>query len=136
MGAAFSVVEQRPGYATVLGGPPEDVVFIGIVVHPQETYVEFPITDAAYKLGATNAAASSWAAIIEGIWALDWVVGVQWSQIVNPSNQLVSVLIVTVSSTSGDSTANTTINFVAGAPQEHPAQIAALHNTLDTTEDL
>lgn len=136
MATSFTVVSQQPGFDTINGAPPQDVVFIGIVTKPSGTYIEFPISEAAYNAGAVDAAAIGWATIIETVWTEDWVVGVQWTQVVNPSNQLVSSLIISVTSTSGNSTATLTVPITQLGPKLHQPQITALHDQLDAVEAL
>lgn len=136
MADSFTVVTQYPGFDSLNGAPPQDVVFIGISTLPHGTYIEFPISEAAYKAGAVNAAAIGWATIIETVWTEDWVVGVQWTQVVNPSNQLVSSLIITVTSSSGNSTATLTVPITQLGPKLHQPQITALHDQLDAAEAL
>jgi len=132
----YTVVTQYPGIDVLGGTQTQDVVFVGINTVPHDTYIEFPIPQAGYDSHLVAAAALGWATIVETVWSEEWVAGVQWTQLVNDSNQLVSALIITVTSTSGNSTATLTVPIVSLGPKLHQAQITALHDQLDATESL
>lgn len=136
MATSFQVVTQYPGIDTLGGTQTQDVVFVGITTVPNGTYIEFPVPASVYSSGVVDAAAIGWATIIETVWTEDWVIGVQWTQVVSPSNQLVSSLIITVGSTSGNSSATLTVPISQLGPKLHQAQITALHDSLDATEGL
>lgn len=132
----FTVVTQYPGIDVLGGSQTQDVVFVGINTVPNGTYIEFPVLQSVYSAGVVEAAALGWATIIESVWAEKWVAGVQWTQVVNKANQLVSSVIITVESSSGNSTAQLTVPISQLGPQLHQPQITALHNQLDDAEGL
>jgi hypothetical protein len=136
MAATWNVVTQYQGIDTLGGTKTVDVVFVGITTVPHGTYIEFPIDRSVYSPGVVGGAADTYAGIIEAIWREAWVDGVQWTQTVNASNQLQSALIITVRSSSGNSTASfqTTIQNIG--PQLDTQQIDALHAELDAVEHL
>jgi hypothetical protein len=134
MATNYVVVTQYPGIDVIGGSQTQDVVFVGINTVPHDTYIEFPVIQSVYSAGIVKAAAIGWAQIIEAVWDEDWVVGVQWTQVVNASNQLVSSVIITVTSSSGNSTAQLTVPISQLGPQLHQPQITALHGQLDDAE--
>jgi hypothetical protein len=136
MATSFTVVTQYPGIDVLGGTQSQDVVFVGITTIPSGTYIEFPVPQSVYAANVVNAAAIGWATIVETVWTEDWVIGVQWTQLVNPSNQLESALIITVGSTSGDSSAQLTVAIDKLGPKLQQGQITALHDQLDAAEGL
>lgn len=136
MATSFTVVTQYPGIDVLGGTQTQDVVFVGIDTVPHGTYIEFPVPQSVYSSEVVNAAAIGWATIIETVWSEDWVVGVQWTQVVNAANQLVPSVIITVTSTSGNSAGQLTVPFSQLGPKLHQPQITALHDELDATEGL
>jgi hypothetical protein len=135
MASNYSIVTQYPGIDSIGGNYTEDVVFIGFTTVPHGTYMEIPVEQTGYTASVAQLAASSWANLVEEVWSHDWVVGVQWSQIVDASNLLQSIVIVTVSSTSGNSTANTNLNVNNLAADVYGSTLEDLHNELDTAEN-
>lgn len=134
MASNYSIVTQYPGIDTLGGTRTQDVVFIGFVTQPNGTYAEAPVTAQDYTATAAALTAESWANAIEEVWLHPFVVGVQWTQIVNPSNQLVPSVIVTVSSTSGESQAQLTLPMAKLPANAYGPQIEALHEQLDAAE--
>lgn len=134
MAENFTVVTQYPGIDVIGGSQTQDVVFVGINTVPHGTYIEFPVIASVYSASIVEAAALGWATIIETVWGESWVVGVQWTQVVNASNQLVSSVIITVTSSSGNSSATMTVPIQSLGPKLHQPQITALHNQLDAAE--
>lgn len=136
MATSFSVVTQYPGIDVLGGTQTQDVVFVGINTIPNGTYIEFPVPQSVYSSGVVNAAAIGWATIIETVWTEEWVAGVQWTQVVNAANQLVSSVVITVTSSSGNSAGQLTVAISQLGPKLHQPQITALHDELDASEAL
>ena len=132
----YTVITQYPGIDVIGGTQTQDVIFVGITTIPNGTYIEFPIAQKGFAADFVAGAAVGWATIVETVWTLPWVVGVQWTQIVNQSNQLVSSLVITVTSTSGNSAGQLTVPIVSLGPKLHGPQIVALHDQLDAAEAL
>ena len=136
MATSFKVVTQYPGIDVLGGTQTQDVIFVGINTIPNSTYIEFPVPASVYSSGVVNAAAIGWATIIETVWTEEWVAGVQWTQVVNAANQLVSSVIITVASSSGNSAGQLTVAIDQLGPKLHQAQITALHDERDAAEAL
>ena len=136
MAATYTVVTTYPGLDTAGGTQTTDVVFVGITTKPHGTYVEFAIPQKGYAADLVAGAAVGWADIAETLWSLPYVVGVQWSQQVNPSNLLEVAWIITVSSTSGLSSGQITIANNDLGPGLGKTRIANLNEQLDETEAL
>jgi hypothetical protein len=132
----YAIVTQYPGIDSLGGTQTQDVIFVGINARPgtaQETYVEFPVPTNQYP-ALVEATALGWAAIVQGIWSNEWVVGLQWTQLVNASNNLVTAWIIAVTSTTGNSTGTVTIENHALGPSTGGDKADALHDDLDSVE--
>lgn len=135
MADTFTVVTQYPTVEYLGGSKTQDVMAIGIVTKPSGIYTEFRVPQSIYSHSIVNATALGYANIYETAAGLDWVEGVQWSQV--PSNgQLADQITFTVVSTSGNSSAQLSVLVLKLGPQLHQPQITALHNQLDAAEDL
>lgn len=136
MADTFTVVAQYAGLDTLGGTQTQEVTFVGITTKPHGTYVEFPVAQSVYSKEIVNAAAIGWASIAEDLWATPNVVGVQQTQVVNPSNQLVYSWIISVQSDTGDSWSTITIANNDLGPQLGHDRIEALNAQLTATENL
>lgn len=136
MAATYDVVVQYPGLDVIGGTQVQDVIFVGITTKPHGTYLEFPIPVSVYNATQVDDYAIGYSGTVEFIWSLTYVVGVQWTQVVNASNQLQSSYIVTVESTSGNSTGTVTLALAQLAPSIEDPLIAAMHDHLDAVEAL
>ncbi len=136
MADTFDVVAQRPTTQFIGGTQTKDVIAVGIVTKPSSIYVEFLIPRTGYAASVVNAAALGYATIYETVAALPGVAGVQWAQDQNDAGYLVDVTVITVASTSGDSTATLTVQTPLLGPQLHEPQIIALRKQLDAAEKL
>lgn len=136
MADTFTVTNQYPGLLSLGGTQTQDVVYVGITTIPSGIYVEFPVPASPYSSSVVNAAALGWATIAETLNRQAHVAGVQWTQLVNDANQLVPAWIITVSSSSGSSAAQLTIENSALGPKLASDRIKALHDQLDATEGL
>lgn len=136
MADTYNVVTQYPGIDSLGGSQTQEVVFVGITTVPHGTYLEFPIPQAAYSATQVKDYSIGFSETVEAVWNNEWVVGVQWAQQVNPSNQLESVLLITVTSSSGNSSAVLTLPESKWAPSFWNPQIDSLHTELDDSEGL
>jgi hypothetical protein len=134
MAAQYTIVTQYPGIDVLGGTQTQDVVYIGFVTIPNGTYAEAPVNALGYSATTVALTAESWANAIEEVWDHPFVVGVQWTEVVNQSNQLVPSVIVTVSSSSGDSAAQVTIPMAKLPANAYGGQIDNLHSQLDAAE--
>lgn len=136
MAETFDVVGQRPTTEFLGGSETRAAVSIGIRTKPSGIYVEFLVPRSVYSTEIVNAAALGWATIYETVAALPWVVGVEWSEVPQPSGQLGQTVTITVESTSGNSTDSMDVLVTKLGPQLHKPQINALHAKLDAIEAL
>ena len=134
MATQYQIVTQYPGIDVVGGNLTQDVVFIGFLTQPHGTYVEAPVIADGYSSTTVGLTAASWSNAVEEVWGHPFVVGVQWVQVVNSSNQLEASVIVTVASSSGNSQANVTIPMAKLPANAYGDQIASLHGELDAAE--
>lgn len=130
----FTVQTQYPGLLALGGTQTQDVVFVGISTIPHGTYLEFPLDAKIYSSKLVKSEGTGWATIVELVWDEPNVVGVQWAQSVNKSNQLQQELIVTVQSSSGNSAAQLTVPYSQLAPDRYKPMIEHLHAELDAGE--
>ena len=136
MAADFQVVTQYPGLLAIGGTQTQNVVFVGITTSPSGIYVEFPVIQSVYSASVVDAAALGWATIAETLAKQPYVSGVQWTQIINPANQYVPAWVITVSSSSGNSAGQITIENQQLGPKLDATAIAHLHDELDKAEAL
>lgn len=136
MADIFDVVAQYPTTQFIGGTQTQEVVAVGIVTKPSGIYVEFLVPQKGYSANVVDAAALGQATIFETVASLPAVAGVQWAQTQNAAGYLVEVVIITVASTSGNSSAQLTVPVVQLGPQLHKAQILALRKQLDDAENL
>lgn len=136
MADTFTVVTQNPGLDTVGGQQTQDVVFVGITTKPHGTFVEFPIPQAVYSAQQVNDYSIGFSETVEAVWANQWVTGVEWSQRVNPSNLLESVLTITVTSSTQNSSSNIVLPESQWAPSFWNPLINNLHDELEAAENL
>jgi len=134
MAANFTVTTQYPGLLQVGVTQTQEVVFVGITTIPHGTYLEFPLPQVGYNAAEVHQQATGWATVFELVWDEPYVTGVQWIQQVNPSNQLENAVVVTVSSTSGNSANQLTLPYAKLNPHDYQPLIHNLHTTLDDVE--
>lgn len=129
--ANYEPAGQYPGFASVNGATPEDVVFVGILTVPHGTYVEFPVAQSVYASpGVVKAAAEGWATIAESLWSQPNVIGLQQTELVNKSNQLVYAWIISVQGSDDSDWATLTIANNDLGPKLGLDRINALHAAL------
>lgn len=131
---AYTFVTQYGGYASVNGATPESVTFVEVLSHPHQTAVTFPVADSAYSAGVVKAAAEGWVTIAETLWEQPNVIGVQQTEIVNASNQLVYAWIISVQGSNDSSWRTLTIANNDLGPQLGLDRINAVHAELVAVE--
>lgn len=135
MAENFTIVSTRPNTQLLGGTQVQQGISVGFVTIPNGVYAEAFVSQQSGIANIAKAAAMSYATILETLFTLDWVVGVSWSQRVNPSNLLIDQVTITVSSTSGNSTDLLTVDISQLGPKLHEPQIDALHEQLDELEE-
>jgi hypothetical protein len=136
MAATFQVVAQYPTLEFLGGTRTQQVMTVGIQTKPSGIYVEFRLPKLIYDDQHVNAAAIGWATIFETIATEDWVGGVEWAQRPTAGGQLQDVAVITVVSSSGNSSDTLTVPVTQLGPKLHQPQITALHEKLDSAEAL
>lgn len=132
---SFHIVSQTATVEYIGGTKTQNVVVIGLVTNAHQVYAEARVPQSIYSAGVAKAAAQAPASIIEAVFSLANVVGVQWGQDVNPSGLLVDTVLITVRSDSGNSTGTLGPLVMAQlGPQLHNAQIQALNKQLTAAE--
>ena len=134
MATSFVVTNQYPGYDTLGGVQTQPVTFVDGYTLPSQIALTYPVAQSAYSAGLVKAAGLSWATIAETIAAQPNVVGVQWTQVVNPANQLVTSWIIAVASDSGNSVGTITIANNDLGPSVGLDRIEALNHELTEAE--
>lgn len=136
MAAKFTVQTQRPGIVSLGGTQTQDVMIVGIETIPSGIYIEFPVVQTAYSAEVVDAAALGWATIAETLAAQPHVAGVQWAQVITAANQQAPAWIITVTSTSGNSAGQITVENSRLGPKLDKTAIDHLHAQLDAAEAL
>jgi hypothetical protein len=134
MDIGFKVTSQYPGYDTVGGVQTQPVTFVDGYTLPSQIALTYPVAQSAYSADVVKAAGLSWADIAETLNAQPNVVGVQWTQVVNDAQQLVTAWIVAVASNSGNSVGSLTIPNNSLGPEVGRAEIDALNQALTDAE--
>ena len=136
MAETFTVVGQYPTVEFLGGIKTRNVIAVGAVTVPHGVYFEVRVSQSTYGATLVAAALLGPASIYEDLYGITGVIGVEWGQGVTAGGELQDVVTITVSSTSGNSTAQLTVPFSQLGPQLHAPQIAALVHELDATEEL
>lgn len=132
---SFTIVGQSASVEYVGGTKTQKVVIVSLVTNAHQVYAEARVPQNIYSAGIARAAATAPATIIETLFSLANVVGVQWGQRTNDSGRLIDTVLITVASDSGDSTGSLgPIDMVSLGPQLHNAQIQALNHQLTAAE--
>jgi phage terminase large subunit-like protein len=133
--SSFTIKAQDASVEYIGGTKTQNVVVIGAVTNAHQTYYEARVPQQIYTAGVARAAATALAVIIETIYSLANVVGVQWGQRTNASGLLIDTVTVTVASDSQNSTGVLgPLDVVSLGPQLHNAQIQALNKQLTAAE--
>jgi hypothetical protein len=133
--ASFKIVSQVATVEYIGGTNTQRVVAVGLVTNAHQVYAEARVPQNIYSANIAKAAAQAPASIIETLFSLTGVVGVQWGQDVNPSGMLVDTVLITVGSDSGLSTGTLGPLVMSQlGPQLHNAQIQALRQQLNAAE--
>jgi hypothetical protein len=133
--ATFEIVSQAATVEFIGGTNTQRVVVVGLVTNAHQVYAEARVPQSIYSAGVAKAAAQAPASIIETVFSLANVVGVQWGQRVNDSGRLIDTVLITVASDSGNSTGTLgPLDMSQLGPQLHNAQIQALNKQLTAAE--
>lgn len=131
----FQVQAQYPGVVFLGGTQTQEVMFIGITTTGHLIYFEFPIPKNIYTEAEVRRQATGYTGTVEDIFTVPGVVGEQWIQ--QPSNgQLLSAMIITVQSDSGNSTGEVTVPFKKLDPAVVQKLVTPLIASLNASEGL
>jgi hypothetical protein len=132
---SFTIVSQSATVEYIGGTNTQRVVVVGLVTNAHQVYAEARVPQNVYSAAIARGAAQAPAVIIETLFSLDNVVGVQWGQRTNASGRLIDTVLITVASDSQNSTGTLgPIDVVTLGPQLHNAQIQALNKQLTAAE--
>lgn len=134
MAANFTIVSTRPNTQLIGGTQVQQGISVGFVTIPNGVWAEVFVSQQPGIANIAKAAAMGYATILETLFTLEWVIGVSWSQRVNPSNLLIDQVTIVVSSSSGNSSDLLTVDVSKLGPRLHEPQIEALHEQLDELE--
>lgn len=136
MADTFTVVTQSPDTEYIGGTQTRQVTTVGITTKPHGVYIEFRIPKTVYSTAQVHDYALGYSGTVEGLFAINGVVGVSWSQQPTAGGQLQDVLTITVQSTSGDSTDQFTLPLADATSAAVKAKAAAAIKQLDAAEAL
>lgn len=135
MADGFQVIGTRPGTAFLGGTTTQAVVIVECQTLPDLVYFEANTPQQGFTAALGEAVAQGYAEIINTIIGFSNVTNVQWSQGPGKSQELQDMLTVTVSSTSGNSTAELPpVTIASLGPQLDKTAIDSLNSELDTLE--
>jgi hypothetical protein len=138
MAEIFDVETSYDDVEFLGGSRTQDVLVTGIRTKPHGIYIEVRVGKALFEQeGAqiVNAAALGWATIFETLAVQPHVAGVAWGQ-ESAGGQLQDVAVITVSSSTGASSAALTIPVTSLGPKLGAAAIGKLSKQLDAVEAL
>lgn len=130
----FTIVTQYPTVEFLGGTQTRDVTAVGFTTNGHGVYYEARIPNAIYSPQQVFDYATGYTGTIEQVFNWNGVIGASWSQQPNANDELADFLTLTVSSTSGNSTAQITIPFTDLGVAAGVNKVTALHHNLDLTE--
>lgn len=132
---SFTVVANETVTEYVGGTKTQQVVVVSITTNAHGAYAEARVPKNIWTAQLGRAAAIAPATIIETLYSLPGVVGVQWGQETNASGLLIDTVLITVQSDSGNSTGQLGPLVMSQlGPDLHGPQIAALVTQLNEAE--
>lgn len=134
MAANYTGLTQRPGVQFIGGTQTRNVQIVGITTQPHGVYFEFQLPDAAATAANVKSSANGFASIIEALFEINGVAGIEWTQEPTTSGQLADHLLITVQSTSGDSTALLDEPFSQLTQQNVAGKVTPIVEALDDAE--
>ena len=134
MAANYDILAQRPDTEWLGGGQTRQVMAVGIVTKPSGVYMEFRVAKPDYTPAVVRQDANGFAIVIEQLFDIPGVIGVQWSQVPGASGQLADVLDITVQSDSETATDTFTVPFAKLTQDYVAAQAAKAIDTLNAIQ--
>jgi hypothetical protein len=136
MAETFEVVTQYPTLEFLGGTQTQDVMAIGYRSKATGVYWEVRIPRKTYTAANVNSTGIGYTGTIDAVMAAPGVIGGEWTQTPTSSGELQDNLVLTVSSDSGNSTAQLVVPFAGLAPSLTDPKVAALVKTLNDSEGL
>lgn len=135
MAANYTGLTQRPGVQFIGGTQTRNVQIVSITTQPHGVYFEFQVPQADATAAVVKQDANGFASVIEALFAIDGVAGIEWTQQPTTSGQLADHLLITVQSSSGDSTDLLDEPFSQLTQADVAKKVAAIVADLDDAEE-
>jgi len=132
--ATVEVITQYPTLEFLGGTQTQDVIACGYRTVAHGVYFEIRIPRKGFEQANVRGNGEVFAASIEDAFANPNVIGAEWQQLPNSAGELLDYINYTVSSDSGNSTAQIAFTYAQLAPGIYDAPITALANTLTGNE--
>jgi len=136
MAETFTVVTQYPTLEFIGGTQTQDVMAVGYRTVAHNVYFEVRIPRKGYTPENVNSTGIGYTGTIEEAFKNQNVIGAEWAQTPTAAGDLVDNIVYTVSSDSGNSTAQLVVPFRQLAPSLYDPKIAALVKSLNAAEAL
>lgn len=134
MAANYTGLTQRPGVQFIGGTQTQNVQIVGITTQPNGVYFEFQLPDKTATAANVKSSATGFASIIEALFDIDGVAGIEWTQEPTTGGQLADHLLITVASSSGASTALLDQPFDRLTQAHVASQVKTIQGNLDDAE--
>lgn len=136
MAEAFEVITQYPTLEFLGGTQTQDVMAIGYRTKLHGVYFEVRIPRSTYSAEQVKDYGIGYTGTIEAVLAAPGVIGGEWTQTPTASGELRDNIVITVSSDSGNSTAQLVVPFSQLAPTLTNPKVAHLVDQLNAAEGL
>lgn len=130
----YTVVGQRQVTEFLGGSQTRQSIAVGITTKPSNIYLEFRLARADYTAANVAKDANGYAIIVEMAAGIEGVAGMEWIEDPTPAGFLVDSFVITVVSTSGDSTAQFTEPYANFTQGDIAGKVKALRAELDAAE--
>lgn len=136
MADTYDVLYQYPTVEFLGGTKTRDVMAVGYQTKPHGVVFEARIPRNIYSAKEVNSEGIGYSGEIESVFQQPGVADATWAQTANAAGFLIDELVLTVESTSGDSSAQLTVPFSQMAPETLAPKVKALRAELDAAEAL
>lgn len=136
MASTFDVITQYPTLEFLGGTQTQDVMAVGYRTKAHGVYFEVRIPRNIYNATQVHDYGLGYTGTVEAVFSEPGVIGAEWTQTPTSAGELTDNIVVTVSSDSGNSTAQYTIPFSQLSSEFYGPPIAALLEQLNTAENL
>lgn len=136
MAATYSVLYQYPTVEFLGGTMTRDVMSVGYQTKPHGVVFEVRIPKNDYTAAQVASMGIGYSGEIESVFTHPGVTDATWAQVSNAGGFLIDEIVLTVESSSGNSSATLVVPFAEMAPETLAPKVAALRETLDDAEAL